>query len=83
MRNLYSVLAATAIAAGVLTLSGTAAFADEKIPEKTIKSECKAAGGQYDTTVEGKNRHSSCQYRDVDGEFFVDLFKNGKFTGTF
>jgi hypothetical protein len=82
MRNLCSVLAATALAAGALVLSGTAAFAEEKIPEKTIKSECKAAGGTYSTVIDGRNRYSTCEYTDISGEFWVDAFKNGKFVGT-
>lgn len=82
MRKLHSVLAATALTAGALALTGAPAYAEEKIPEKTIQSECKAAGGTYTTVVEGKTRHSACEYKDISGGVWYDVYKNGKFLGT-
>ena len=77
--RLRSILAAAAMTVAALTLSAPAANAGEKIPEKTIKSECKEAGGTYSTTVEGSNRHSSCTYKDIKGNGWVDMYTNGKY----
>jgi hypothetical protein len=73
---------AAAMTVATLTLSTPAASAEEKIPEKTIKSECKEAGGTYSTTVEGGTRQSSCAYKDIKGDGWIDLYTNGKYVGT-
>lgn len=53
------------------------------LPEGTIKSECKSAGGKYDTGVgPDGNRYSDCSYTDLSGQLHVDHYKNGKYTGT-
>lgn len=54
------------------------------LPEGTIKSECKAAGGRYETGVgPDGNRYSDCSYTDISGNLHVDQYKNGKYTGSF
>jgi hypothetical protein len=79
-RALRSTLAATALAIGALALTGPTALADTKIPEKTIKSDCKAAGGKYSTVVlDSGNRHSQCVYKDIDGAKQLDTYSNGHF----
>jgi hypothetical protein len=81
-RALRSALAATALAIGALALSSPAALADTKIPEKTIKSECKAAGGTYSTSVNSSgNRQSSCVYKSISGTTYTDSFSNGHYDG--
>jgi hypothetical protein len=53
------------------------------LPEGTIKSECKSAGGTYGTGVgPDGNRYSDCSYKDASGVLHVDQYKNGKYTGT-
>lgn len=53
------------------------------LPEGTIKSECKSAGGRYETGVgPDGNRYSDCTYTDVSGGLHIDQYKNGKYTGT-
>ncbi|WP_099040730.1 hypothetical protein [Mycobacterium neglectum] len=53
------------------------------LPEGTIKSECKSAGGTYDTGVgRDGNRYSDCTYTDIGGGLHVDHYKNGKYSGT-
>ena len=54
------------------------------LPEGTIKSECKSAGGTYSTGVgPDGNRYSDCIYKDSSGVVHTDQYKNGKYTGTF
>jgi hypothetical protein len=53
-------------AAVTLTLASTA---EAKIPEKTIKSECRADGGLYRTRIEGGQRYSLCNYPALDGMY--------------
>ncbi|MDO3634215.1 hypothetical protein [Mycolicibacterium arseniciresistens] len=52
------------------------------IPEGTITSECKSAGGTYETSVgPDGNRYSDCTYTDVGGGLHIDQYKNGNYTG--
>jgi hypothetical protein len=82
-RDIRTALVATALAGGLLSLGGVAQ-AEEKLPEQTIKSECKAAGGTYSTGVSSKgNRGSTCTYKDNSGNGYMDIFRNGKYLGTF
>ncbi|BBY94392.1 hypothetical protein MGALJ_40610 [Mycobacterium gallinarum] len=54
------------------------------LPEGTIKSECKSAGGKYSTSVgPDGNRYSECSYTDSSGVLHIDQYKNGRYTGTF
>lgn len=61
---------------------GVADAAGAKIPEKTIKSECRAAnGGLYLTRVENGHRYSLCNYRDIDGNYYIDRYVDGEYVG--
>jgi hypothetical protein len=74
--RIWTIVTAGAIALGVaLTVNAPAAHA-ERISESTIKSECRAAGGTYATTViKGiGERHSSCTYKDEDGNKWTDVY---------
>jgi hypothetical protein len=74
-----SVLAA-AVAIGATTLSAPAAHA---IPESTIESECKAAGGTYTSGIlSSGDRESTCCYTDIDGDKWCDWYLNGEYLGT-
>ena len=78
---LAGAIAAGAIAAGALTLTAPAAHAD-KIPEKTIKSECKDAGGSYTTSKSGGSRFSACSYKDNEGNQSTDYYMDGGYYST-
>ena len=58
--------------------------APHAIPEGTIKSECRDAGGTYKTVTipSTGNRYSECTYTDEDGKVYTDVYKNGNYTGT-
>lgn len=82
--HLRSFVGAGAIALGVaITLNAPAANA-ERISEGTIKSECRAAGGTYSTSFYKGigERHSSCTYKDEDGDTWTDVYTNGEYQGT-
>ncbi len=73
---------AATIAVGAL-LSVTAPVANaEKIPEKTIKSECKSAGGTYSSVVKGGTRFSTCDYKDIGGNGYRDYYADGEYYST-
>jgi hypothetical protein len=70
------VLVAGGIAVGLLT-AATANAAP--IPVSTIKSECSAAAGKFDTLPGGY----SCCYKDIKGKQFCDYYDaKGNFTVT-
>jgi hypothetical protein len=74
-----SVLAA-AVTIGATILSAPAAHA---IPESTIESECKAAGGTYTSGIlSSGDRESTCCYTDVYGDQWCDVYLNGEYLGT-
>ena len=80
-----TMLAATGLALGALTLAAPAASAEPQKPikESTIKSECKSAGGTYGTTTfEKGGNYSTCRYKDIDGKVHVDDYLGGKYLGT-
>lgn len=80
-----TMLAATGLALGALTLSAPAASAEPQKPikESTIKSECKSAGGTYSIENVGQGqKHSSCRYKDIDGKVHVDDYLGGHYYGT-
>jgi hypothetical protein len=82
LSRLGALSAASAIAIGAL-LAATAPIANaEKIPEKTIKSECKSAGGTYGTIVKGGTRFSTCDYKDNEGNGFRDYYADGSYYST-
>ena len=73
---------AAALALGAL-ISVTAPVANaEKINEKTIKSECKSAGGTYTSVVKGGTRFSTCDYKDNEGNGFRDYYADGSYYST-
>jgi hypothetical protein len=78
-----AVIAAGAVALGVaMTVTAPAAHA-ERLSENTIKSDCKAAGGTYQTESHGRNnRVSSCTYKDYYGDTYEDFYHNGEYNGT-
>jgi len=80
--RLGAMTAAAAIALGAL-VSATAPIANaEKISEKTIKSECKSAGGTYTSVVKGGTRFSTCDYKDNEGNGFRDYYADGGYYST-
>ncbi|WP_101946892.1 hypothetical protein [Mycobacterium sp. 3519A] len=80
--RLGALTAAAAIALGAL-VSATAPIANaEKISEKTIKSECKSAGGTYTSVVKGGTRFSTCDYKDNEGNGFRDYYADGGYYST-
>ena len=85
MRSLgpASIIAAGAIAIGaMMTVIAPAAHA-EPIGEKTIKSECKSAGGTYQTKKNSVGtRVSTCTYKDIDGDTWTDYYGGGEYVGT-
>ena len=82
LSRLGAVTAGAVIAFGAL-LSATAPIANaEKIPEKTIKSECKSAGGTYGTTVKQGMRFSTCDYKDNEGNGYRDYYADGEYYST-
>ncbi|MFG1932794.1 hypothetical protein ACGFK1_19440 [Mycobacterium sp. NPDC048908] len=80
--RLGALTAAAAIALGAL-VSATAPIANaEKINEKTIKSECKSAGGTYTSVVKQGTRFSTCDYKDNEGNGFRDYYADGSYYST-
>jgi hypothetical protein len=82
LSRLGALTGAAAIAVGAL-LSATAPIVNaEKISEKTIKSECKSAGGSYTSVVKQGMRFSTCDYKDNEGNGFRDYYANGSYYST-
>ena len=65
-----SIIAAGALAVGATLTAAPIAHA-EKLSEKTIKSECKAAGGSY--------THNNT---DIGGNSYIDYFSGGHYVTT-
>ena len=80
-RSTSLAVAAAAALGAVITMTAPIAHA-EKIPEKTIKSECASAGGSYSTTVKGGMRFSTCDYKDNEGNGFRDYYAGGEYYST-
>jgi len=84
-QRLIALLGAGAIAVGAMIATAAAADA-APISEGTIKSECKAAGGTYTTypgsKKKGTVRISSCTYKDINGDTYVDDYYGGEYAGT-
>jgi hypothetical protein len=75
-------LAGPALALG-LALGSAAVANAEPISENTIKSECKAAGGTYTTSKQGRGvRFSACTYKDINGNTHTDDYVGGEYSGT-
>jgi hypothetical protein len=72
----------------VATLALTAPAASARIKESTIRGECRAAGGTYNSyIVEGQGlapdfRYTTCRYRDIDGDVYTDYYADGEYNGT-
>lgn len=69
---------AGALAVGATVIAAAPVAHAEKLSENTIKSECKAAGGTYthNRTV------STCTYKDIKGNNFIDYFSGGHYVTT-
>ena len=72
-----SIIAAGALAVGATLTAAPIAHA-EKLSENTIKSECKAAGGSYTHN----NTVSTCTYKDIGGNSYIDYFSGGHYVTT-
>jgi hypothetical protein len=77
-----SLAAAAAIAVGAIFAAAAPVAHAEKIPEKTIKSECKSAGGTYTTGVTQGTRFSACSYKDNKGNGYRDYYADGEYYST-
>lgn len=85
-RTRFAYVFAAAIAAvavgAIATLTAPVVHAD-KISEKTIKTECAAAGGQYTTsTAKNGTSVSTCIYKDGGGDRVIDYYAGGHYVGT-
>ena len=70
--RLRSLVAAGAIAAGVIGLTAPVAGA---MPISTIQSECREASGVFSRIYEGRTVTGyTCQYRDYYGNWYIDYF---------
>jgi len=76
--RLGSLIAAGAIAVGAMMTVTAPAAHPKPISEKTIKSDCKSAGGTYATS----RGISTCTYKDSDGDTYVDSYIDGEYTDT-
>ncbi|KUH93526.1 hypothetical protein AU189_14670 [Mycolicibacterium acapulense] len=76
--TITAAVAAGAIAVGALMTTTAPAAHAEKLSEKTIKSECKAAGGTYTN----KGSVSTCGYKDISGNRYIDVFSGGHYVTT-
>ena len=75
-RLVCSLLVAASTATIVLV---AAPMANAKpISDKTIKSECKSAGGTYSHS----GSTSLCSYKDNGGNKYTDWYENGQYTNT-
>lgn len=82
-RSRLTSLAATAtIAVGAVFAAVAPVAHAEKIPEKTIKSECASAGGTYGSIVKGGTRFSTCDYKDNEGNGYRDYYADGSYYST-
>jgi hypothetical protein len=81
MVGIIRACAITLTAIATLTVAAAPARA---IPEKTIKSECKAANnGTYTTTTNKYGaRLSICTYTDIDGNKYKDYYSDGQYVVT-
>ncbi|MCV7300264.1 hypothetical protein H7J93_11555 [Mycobacterium barrassiae] len=79
-----AVIAALSASLAMPAVAGIAAPSafGKPINENTIKTECKAAGGTYQTAVAVDLRSSACTYRASDGTTYTDHYNNGNYVGT-
>ncbi|KUH86538.1 MULTISPECIES: hypothetical protein [unclassified Mycobacterium] len=76
--SITAAIAAGAIAVGALMSTTAPAAHAEKLSDKTIKSECKAAGGSYTK----RGTVSTCAYKDISGNSYIDIFSGGHYVTT-
>jgi hypothetical protein len=77
-----ALIIAVALAMGALSSVASPAAQAKPISEKTIKKECKDAGGTYTTTVKQGTRFSTCSYNDIGGDGYVDYYADGNYYST-
>jgi hypothetical protein len=86
MRSTVLEIIAAATAVAALMSVATPIANAEKLSEKTIKSECKDAGGTYTTVVKGDSngsqRFSTCAYNDNEGNAYTDYYVDGTYSST-
>jgi hypothetical protein len=82
LSRLGALSAAAAIAVGAVITAAAPIANAEKISEKTIKSECKSAGGTYGTVVKQGTRFSTCDYKDNEGNGYRDYYADGEYYST-
>jgi hypothetical protein len=75
-------VAVAAVATPVLLFFGGATAHAEKLSEQTISSECKEAGGTYNTANKGGTQFSSCTYKDNEGNKYIDYYADGEYYST-
>jgi hypothetical protein len=77
-----SMMIGAALSIGALASVAAPTAHAEKISESTIKSECKDVGGTYSTIVKQGTRFSTCRYRDISGDGWVDYYADGEYYST-
>jgi hypothetical protein len=77
-----ALIIAVALALGALSSVASPVAQAKPISEKTIKKECKDAGGTYGTTVKQGTRFSTCSYNDIGGDNYVDYYADGNYYST-
>jgi hypothetical protein len=83
MTRIHICSAIAAVALGLGTAFGAPAAVAKPVSNSTLKSECKDAGGTWESVPDGNGgTESSCKYRDIDGHQHIDYYKNGNFLGT-
>jgi hypothetical protein len=80
--SIAALIAAGTIAFGALMTVTAPTVLAKPIAEKTIRSQCKADRGDYSTYVYQGHRYSSCGYRDISGDYWIDYYTDGEYTGT-
>jgi hypothetical protein len=77
-----SLMIGAAISMGALASAAAPTAHAEKISEGTIKAECKDVGGTYGTVVKQGMRFSTCRYKDISGDGWVDYYADGEYYST-
>jgi hypothetical protein len=77
VRNIRA-CAVTLTAVAIVTVAAAPASA-LRISEKTIASECREAGGTYQTMTFQSTRYSACLYHDIYGDAYADYYVNGEY----
>jgi hypothetical protein len=81
-RRAVTAVAVAAISAAALVTFAAPAGA-QRIPEKTIRRECREAGGYYGTSMDNGVRRSFCSYRTLnDDTVYTDYYSDGVYEDT-